>query len=174
MLYSPRKFTIEPATSKKIDTEVTAFCQKIPGGKLHRNLELMKLMNLFMESTACGSNYETNLLKIISKLKDSLLVSLSLIQTASTFTSQNKGKKGEEKLCRKTRRQTGGFFAYVGRDVVNRAAKVASSIIKGATNEINSIAQQIIDQIISQGGKEIERVLTKRLRSDRGCLSSTI
>ena len=66
LLYSPRKFTIEPATSKKIDTEVTAFCQKIPGGKLHRNLELMKLMNLFMESTAYGSNYETNLLKIIS------------------------------------------------------------------------------------------------------------
>ena len=62
-----------------------------------------------MESTAYGSNYETNLLKIISKLKDSLLVSLSLIQTTSTFTSQNKGEKGEEKLCRKTRRQTGIF-----------------------------------------------------------------
>ena len=92
------------------------------------------------------------------------MVSLSLIQTTSTFTSQNKGEKGEEKLCRKTRRPTGGFFAYVGRDVVNRAAKVASSIIKGATNEINSIAQQIIDQIISQVGKEIESVLTKGLR----------
>ena len=117
-----------------------------------------------MESTAYGSNYQTNLLKIISKLKDSLLVSLSLIQSTSTCTAQNKGEKGEEKLHQKTRRQTGGFFAYVGRDVVNRAAKVASSIIKGATNEINSIAQQIIDQIISQGGKEIERVLTKVLR----------
>ena len=28
MLYSPRKFTIEPPTRKKIDTEVTAFLPK--------------------------------------------------------------------------------------------------------------------------------------------------
>ena len=50
-------------------------------------------------------------------------------------------------------------FAYAGRDVVNQAAKVASEIIKGATNEVNRM-----DQIISQGGKEIELVLPKSLR----------
>ena len=55
-------------------------------------------------------------------------------------------------------------FAYTGRDMVKQAAKVAPGIIKGATNDINNIAKQRIDQIISQGGKEIERALAKGLR----------
>ena len=41
---------------------------------------------------------------------------------------------------------------------------MAPSVIKGATNEINNIAQQRIDEVISQGGKEIEHVLPKILR----------
>ena len=55
-------------------------------------------------------------------------------------------------------------FAYTGRDMVKQAAKVAPGIIKGATNDINNIAKQRIDQIISQGGKEIERGLPNVLR----------
>ena len=55
-------------------------------------------------------------------------------------------------------------FAYAGRDTVNQAAKVAPGIIKWATNDINRIAKQRIDQIISQGGKEIECALPKGLR----------
>ena len=57
------------------------------------------------------------------------------------------------------------YFAYAGKDTVNQAAKVAPGIIKGATNDINNIAKQRIDQIISQGGKEIERVLPKVYRA---------
>ena len=56
------------------------------------------------------------------------------------------------------------YFAYEVKDTVNQAAKVAPGRIKGATNDINNIAKQRIDQIISQGGKEIERVLPKVLR----------
>ena len=81
---------------------------------------------------------------------------------------QNEGKKGKEKLhtCQKTKSQTEGLlnrydFAYFRRDTVNQSLNAAPGIIKGATNEINSMAQQRIDQIISQGGKEIERVLPK-------------
>ena len=55
-------------------------------------------------------------------------------------------------------------FAYAGRDTVNQAAKVAPGIIKGATNNINNIAKQKIDQTTSQGGKEIECVFPKVLR----------
>ena len=44
------------------------------------------------------------------------------------------------------------------------AAKVALGIIKTATNDINSITEQRINQIISQGGKEVERVVPKILR----------
>ena len=83
---------------------------------------------------------------------------------------ENVAKIRKRKVIRqKTRRQIRSFlncydFAYAGRDTVNQAAKVAPSIIKGATNETNNITQQRIDQIISQGGKEIERVLPKILR----------
>ena len=63
----------------------------------------------------------------------------------------------------------GGFlnrydFAYVGRDTVNQAAKVACGVIKNAGNEINNIAKERINQIITQGGKEAERVLPKILQ----------
>ena len=70
---------------------------------------------------------------------------------------------------RKNKRQYGGFlnrydFAYAGRDTVNQAAKVAPEIIKAATNDVNKIAEQRINQIISQGDKELERVAPKILR----------
>ena len=48
--------------------------------------------------------------------------------------------------------------------MVNQATKVALGAIKGATNDINNMAKQRIDQIIPQGGNKIERVLPKILR----------
>ena len=50
------------------------------------------------------------------------------------------------------------------RDTVNQAAKVAPGVIKAATNDINEIAKDRINQIISRGGKEVECVLPKTLR----------
>ena len=57
------------------------------------------------------------------------------------------------------KRQSGSFlnrydFTYAGRDTVNRAAMVAPGVIKAATSDINNIAEQRINQIILQGGKE--------------------
>ena len=48
--------------------------------------------------------------------------------------------------------------------MVNQAAKVVPDVIKAATNDINNIAKDRINQIISQGSKEVERVLPKILR----------
>lgn len=79
-------------------------------------------------------------------------------------------RRRERKVTsQKTKRQTGSFlnlydFAYARRDTLNQAAKFAPGIIKGATNEINNIAKQRIDQIVSQGGKEVEHVFPKILR----------
>ena len=78
-------------------------------------------------------------------------------------------KRKRRVVYQKQKRQTGGFlncydFVYAGRDTVNQAAKVDASIIKDATNYINNIAKQRIDQIISQGRKEIERIHPKVLR----------
>ena len=66
-------------------------------------------------------------------------------------------------------RQVGGFlnrydFAYVGRDTVNQAAKAAPGVIKTAADDINKAAEQRINQMISKGGAEVERVLPKILR----------
>ena len=44
------------------------------------------------------------------------------------------------------------------------AAKVALGKIKTATNDNNSITEQRINQIISQGGKEVEQVIPRILR----------
>ena len=65
---------------------------------------------------------------------------------------------------RKRKKQRGGFFnhydfGYAGRDVVNQATKVPSGVIKNVTNDI----EKRINQIISKGGAEMERVLPKIL-----------
>ena len=48
--------------------------------------------------------------------------------------------------------------------MVTQTAKVAPGVMKTATNGINETAQNRVNQIISQGGKEMERVLPKILR----------
>ena len=47
---------------------------------------------------------------------------------------------------------------------MNQVAKVAPGVVKAATNDINNVGQDRINQIISQGGKEVERVFPKILR----------
>ena len=83
----------------------------------------------------------------------------------TTYQKRGTGKNSG----RKRRRQTGGFlsrydFAYAGRDVVNQAGKVAPGIISKATADINKIAKQRIDQVIRNGGAELERVAPKIIR----------
>ena len=83
--------------------------------------------------------------------------------------AKRRQKRKRNVTRQKKRRQIGSFlncyaFAYARRDTVNQAAKAAPGIIKGATNEINNIAQQGIDQIISQRSKKVEGVLPGILR----------
>ena len=86
---------------------------------------------------------------------------------------KTKRKKAHYRKQRNTgqrrKRQCKGFlncydFAYAGRDTVNQAAKVAPGVIKATTNDINNLAEQRINQVISKGGAEVERVLPKILR----------
>ena len=69
----------------------------------------------------------------------------------------------------KKRKQTGGFlsrydFAYAGRDTVNQVGKIALNIIKNATNPIDKIAKDRIDQAIRTGALEIEHIAPKMIR----------
>ena len=86
-------------------------------------------------------------------------------------------KTKNKKTCHRKRqntnwrckRQLGGFpnryeFAYAGRDTVNQAAKASPGVIKSATNDVNAAATERINQIITEGDKEMECVLPKILR----------
>ena len=55
-------------------------------------------------------------------------------------------------------------FAYAGRDTVNQISKIAPNTIKNATNNINKIAKERIDQVIRTGGSEIERIAPEIIR----------
>ena len=85
-------------------------------------------------------------------------------------TKKNREKQIRRRIVRyKRKRQLDGFlnrydFAYAGRDVVNQEGKVAPRIIKGATDNINKIVKQRINQFISQGRKEIDHILPNVLR----------
>ena len=54
-------------------------------------------------------------------------------------------------------------FAYAGRDTVNQVGKIAPDLIKNASSKLNNIVQQRINQIISQGEKEVEGYFQKFL-----------
>ena len=71
-------------------------------------------------------------------------------------------KKGKEKLHAKKKGRWVAFQIVMTLHMLGEIQLI--SIIKGATNKINNIAQIRTDQIISQGGKEIERVLPRILR----------
>ena len=83
-----------------------------------------------------------------------------------------KRRKGNYQTPRNTgqkkRKQRRGFlnrydFAYAGRDTGNQVAKVAPGVVKSATKDIDEIAKNTINQIVSIGGAEIERVPPKIL-----------
>ena len=175
LLYLPRKFTIELATSKKIDTEVTAFLLKNSRGYIESKFKTNEINEpfygkhrLWME--ILNKSFEDNI-----EVGKGQPIGFFVVEPESLkfhhAPCKTKAKKQKEKLYtrQKRKRQTGGFlncydFAYSRRDTVNQSVKVSPGIIKGATDEINNIAQQGIDQIISREGKEIERVLPEMLR----------
>ena len=91
---------------------------------------------------------------------------------STSYRGSTYQKRGTTKASGKKRRrkqQTGGFlsrydFAYAGRDTVNQVGKIAPGIINKATADINKLAKQRIDQVIRQGGVEVERVAPKIIR----------
>ena len=73
-----------------------------------------------------------------------------------------KQRKSRQKYQKRTQR--GGFlnwygFAYTGRDTDNQVGKIAPGLIKNTSSEINNIAQQRINQMISQGEKNLPKIL---------------
>ena len=78
-------------------------------------------------------------------------------------------RKNKPRRKYRKRTQRGGLlnrydFAYAGRDTVNQVTKIAPGMIKNTGSKINNVAQQRLNQIISLGGKEMERVFPEILR----------
>ena len=59
-------------------------------------------------------------------------------------------------------------FAYAGRDTVNQALKgldiLALKIIKQETGQISQIAQRRNQQVINQGGQQVEKIAPKIIK----------
>ena len=67
----------------------------------------------------------------------------------------------------RNRRQRGGFltrhdFEYAGQDTINTGLntlkRMVPGLIENAENKIGKVTEKRIAQVISQGGKELERV----------------
>ena len=87
---------------------------------------------------------------------------------SKTKTTDRRLSKKRRVATRRRKRETGGLlnhyeFTYAGRGIVNEAAKTTPGVIKNASNEINNVAKQRIDQLISQGGKELSKYFPKFL-----------
>ena len=100
--------------------------------------------------------------------KKGCVLGFFVLETKQDIEIKHEAAQAKKKVRRTAyqKRQRGVFlncydFAYAGRDVVNQAAKVEPGLIKNVSNKINNMAQQRINQIISRGQKEVERVLPK-------------
>ena len=177
MLYASRNIAIEPTEFKRIDSGIVTFTPKNGRGFVtskFREDEIIDISNgeqrLWVEITnrSCASPIEIPKGCVLG-----FFVAepehLQLQYETTTKKIKKAKEKGQKTLSWKKKRQLGGFlnqydFVYGSRDTVNQAAKVAPGVIKNASNEINNIAKERINQIITQGGKEEQRVLQKILR----------
>ena len=180
-IYSPKKYIIPEADAITIDTEInvvlplnrTLFVTtKFKGQKIK---EIRGPQKKRLRITLLNHSYFHT-----HTVEKGSIVGYLLSPNSEISIENAKKKKGYRKTTyrkrgtgknsgRKRRRQTGGFlsrydFAYAGRDVVNQAGKVAPGIISKATADINKIAKQRIDQVIRNGGAELERVAPKIIR----------
>ena len=180
ILYSPQKVKIEAVTSKSIDTEIILILPKNSKGfvtSVFRGDEIIEFngerQRLWVE--IWNKSYEETIeIKKNSPLGFVLIEPehLKFKHEAQTTKKKKKRRPHYQKQRRTNKgrfRQVGGFlncydFAYVDRDKVNQAAKVAPGVIKTAADDINKVAEQRINQMISKGGAEVERVLPKILR----------
>ena len=100
MLYSPRKFTIEPATSEKIDTEVSAFWPKNSKGYITSKFRTDEINELFCAKYCLwieilNKSFEGNIEIEKGQRIDFFVVEPENLKTC---TFQSEYEEGKEKL----------------------------------------------------------------------------
>ena len=165
----------EPATHMKIDTEVTVFLPQNSKRFLTSIFRGDEINELFHGKHHLWIEILNKSFKDLVKVKRNQPLGFLVIEPENlkfhheapkTKKIRHQTKTKYRRIGRKQKRQAGGFlnrydFVYAGRDAVNQVTKVAPGAIKAATNDINNIGQERINQIFSQGGKEVECVLPK-------------
>ena len=192
-IYFPKKCTIPESRTCVIDTEIiadlpqnsTAFLTRKFKGQKIKELKgpgkkrlWIKLLNdsYFNKHTIEKGDIVGYLLSRDSKI--SIQKYEKKKNTRYLRTASQRSGTGRAFGRNQRRRQTGGFlnrydFAYAGRGTLNQLGKIAPSIIKNASGQIDEIARNRIEQIIKQGGAEVERVAQKIIRGALEELYST-
>ena len=172
----PKAVKIEPATSEKIDTEIVVFLPQKAKGYVISIFRGDEINEIYCRKQRLWVEILNKSFEDTVEIKRNRPLGFLVVEPEHLkfkYETTKRKKKADQKIYwrtnQKRKRQLGAFlnrydFAYAGRDVVNQAAKVAPGVIKAATNDINDIVKDRINQIISQGGKEVERVLPKILR----------
>ena len=159
----------------KIDTEMVVFLPKNSKGLVTSIFQWEKINEI------CGQKQRLWIVIINKSFKETVEIKKDqplgflVIQPEhlkfkyDTEERREQTKRIFQRTNQKWKKQPGGFlnhydFACAGRDTVNQAVKVAPSVIKAATNDMNEIATNRINQTIAQGGKKVECVLSKILR----------
>ena len=173
MIYTPRGASVEPATCTQIDTRfVVSLPQKSKGfiTSTHKGNKIFQGTHRLWVEVFKKSFEHT--LKINKNQTLASFCRWTRTLKISIYTKNKETIKKKKKLYttnQRHKRKYGGFFncydfVFAGINAVNQAAKVTRSVIKAATNNINKVSQKRINQIISQGGQEVERMLPKMLR----------
>ena len=172
----PKDIKVELGSYRRIDIEVAVFLSPNSNGFITSRFNGDELKEVFegkhhLWIEILNRSFEDN---IVVKKKQAFWFSCNWTRKFKiSLCAGNEEKKIKQKKRWTARygrkRQLGGFlsrydFAYAGRDLVNQAGKVAPGIIKAATKDINHTAEQRLNQLISQGGEEVERVLPNVLR----------
>ena len=153
LLFSSRQFKIEPASCRKIDTKVTASLPTNSKGFLTPKFREDKINELFHGKHSFWVEILNKSFEDPIEFKKGELLGFLVVESEDLkfqYVLKKKKAKKEKKSCILKMKKAGrSDFAYGGRDTVNQAAKVAPGEIKSAANDINNIAKQRIDQIIS-------------------------
>ena len=144
IIYSPRHIKIEPASFRRIDTEILVFLPNNSIGFITSRFnddELKEVLDgehrFWIE--ILNRSFEDN---IVIKKKNSssfLVVEPENLKFKYVLTKKRTKQKRRCTARYKRIRQLGGFlnrydFSYADRDTVNQVGKIAPGILKGATN----------------------------------------
>ena len=172
-IYSPKKYISQEVDTTTVDTEIiinlptksTAYvATKFKGQRIK---EIRGPQKKRLRITLLNESYfrkhrinKDEVVRYLLSPDSEFCIHEKQKKSTTIYRRTTYRKRGNGKIFWKKKQQTEGFlsryeFAYAGRDNVNEVSKIAPNIIKNATNNINKIAQEKIDQVIRTGSSEI-------------------